>query len=136
MSISTMTYAGIMSPSVRIVFRCSFRNFFPAPQSQPVVPSLAEAVARSLVFLGQFVAFQNLRENSFHRKIIRIDDRVGCPNSSRVMRIARGSHGQTTNLCILEGVAVVATERCCRVEHLDRVNGQRFQSGKTNASPE
>src|SRR6266513_4104790 len=44
------------------------------------------------------------------------------------------SHGQSTNLRVLESVAVIAAEcgRC--VENLDRIDGQRFQSGKTDPS--
>src|SRR5437667_905065 len=53
-----------------------------------------------------------------------------------MMRVAGGSHGQTTNLRVLESVAVVAAQCGRRVENLDRIDGQRFQSGKTDAGAE
>src|SRR5207244_10665413 len=136
MSISTMTYAGIASESVAIPFRGQLGNFLPAPQSQPVVPGFAEAIAGGLVFLIQLVALQDLCENSFHGKIIGIDDGISCPNGSGMMRVAGRSHGQTANLRVLESVAVVAAERSRSVENLDRVHRQGFQSGKTDAGAE
>src|SRR6266540_544624 len=77
-----------------------------------------------------------MRENSFHRKVMGIDDSISCPNSSGMMRVAGGSHGQTANLRILESVTVVAAECGRRVENLDRIHRQHFQSGKTDAGAE
>src|SRR5215469_2197631 len=91
-------------------------------KSEPVVPGFAKAVARGLVLLSQFVALHYLREDSFHGKIVRIDDCISCSNGSCVMGVAGCSHGQTTNLCIFEGVAVVSAKRCRGIENLDGVN--------------
>ena len=74
------------------IFCGELGNFPSAAKSQPVVPRFAQTVAWGLVFLIQFVAFDDLGENSSHRKIVRVDDRVGRPNSSGVVRIAGGSH--------------------------------------------
>src|SRR5258708_36168079 len=117
------------------VFRGQLRDLFPASESQPIIPGFAEAVARGLVFLSQFVALYNLRENSFYRKIVGIDDRVRCSNGRRMVRVARRRHGQTTNLGVLERVTVIAAKRCRGIENLDRIDRQRFQSGKTDSGP-
>src|SRR5215475_5440805 len=84
------------------IFCGELGNFPAAAKSQPVVPRFAQTVARGLVLLIQFVAFEDLGENSSHRKIVRVDDRVSRPNSSGVMRIAGGGHGQTADLCVFE----------------------------------
>src|SRR5204863_998701 len=68
----------------------------------------------------------------FRRKIVGIHDRVSCSNSSRMMRVACGSHRQITNLCILESVTIITAKSGCGIEHLDRVNGEGFQGGKTD----
>src|SRR5436190_19193433 len=52
------------------------------------------------------------------------------------MRIARGDHRQSADLRVLEGVSVVAAQRRRGVENFDRIDGQRFQNGKTNAGAE
>ena len=105
------------------VFCGKLRNF-PSPlQPQPVVPGFAQAVSRGLIFLVQFVALYDLRENSFYGKIFGIHDRVSGANRGGMVRVARRSHGQAPNLRVLERVAVIAAKSCCGVEHLDRVNG-------------
>ena len=48
-----------------------------------------------------------------------------------MMRVAGGSHGQTSNLRILEGITIVAAQRSRGVENLDRIHRQRFQNGKS-----
>src|SRR2546427_3883092 len=53
-----------------------------------------------------------------------------------MMRVAGGSHGQTSNLRILEGITIVAAQRSRCVENLDRIHRQRFQNGKTDSGPE
>ena len=53
-----------------------------------------------------------------------------------MMRVAGGSHGQTSNLRILEGITIVAAQRSRGVENLDRIHRQRFQNGKTDSGPE
>src|SRR5262249_2075801 len=50
-----------------------------------------------------------------------------------MMRIAGRSHGQTANLRVFESITVVAPKGGCRVENLDCIHGQRFQSRKTDA---
>src|SRR5437867_12245698 len=49
------------------------------------------------------------------------------------MCIAGGGHGQTANLRILEGVAVVTAQRSRGIEDLYGINGQRFQCGETDS---
>src|SRR6267143_6630841 len=50
-----------------------------------------------------------------------------------MVRVAGRSHGQTANLRVLESVTVVAAKRGRRVENLNRVYWERFQSGKTDS---
>src|SRR5262249_31001663 len=51
-----------------------------------------------------------------------------CAHRSGVMRVAGGSHRQTSDLRIFESVAVVTAERGCCIKDLDRVHGKRLQS--------
>src|SRR6476619_5472379 len=48
--------------------------------------------------------------------------------------VAGRGHGQAADLCVLEGVTVIAAKSCRGVEHFDRIDSQRFQSGKTDPS--
>ena len=121
---------------VAAVFCGELWNFLSPPQSQPIVPCFAQAVARRLVFLIQFVALYDLRENSFHRKIVRVDDRVSRANGGGMMRVAGRSHGQTADLRVFESVTIVAAQRGCGVENFDRIDRQRLQSGKTDSGAE
>src|SRR4029077_4688978 len=51
-----------------------------------------------------------------------------------MMGVACRSHRQTADLRVLEGVTVIAAKSCRGVEHFDRIDSQRFQSGKTDPS--
>src|SRR2546428_45923 len=107
---------GVECPSTRIIFVLAVRcrilrgSRFSSPQSQPVVPGFSKAVARGLIFLIQFVALYDLRENSSYGKIVGIDDRVGSANSSGMVRVAGCGHGQALNLRVLERVTIIAAK--------------------------
>src|SRR5947208_15297679 len=77
-----------------------------------------------------------LSENSFHRKIFRIQNGVSRADSGGVMRVAGSDHGQIPDLCVLERVTVVATQSSRRVENFDRINRQRFQDRESDSSAE
>src|SRR5882762_6593420 len=104
------------------VFCSQLGDLFPASQSQPIVPGFSKAVARGLVFLSQFVALYNLRENSFYGKITGIDDRVSGSHGRRMVRVARRGHRQGPNLRVLESVTVIAAKSGRRIENLDRIH--------------
>src|SRR5215475_2129233 len=87
---------------VATVFCGKLWNFPSPPQSQPIIPCFPQTIARCLVFLVEFVAFYDLRENSFCRKVIRIDDRISRSNSGGMMGVAGGGHRQTADLPALK----------------------------------
>src|SRR5215472_14109924 len=118
---------------VATVFCGKLRNLSSAPQSQPIIPCLTQAVARCLVFLVEFVALYYLRENSSCRKIIRVDDRIRRANSSGMMGIAGGGHRQTADLRVFESVSVVTTQCGCGIENFDRIDGKRLESGQADS---
>src|SRR5213078_2860593 len=108
--------------SVTAIFSRKLWNFFAATKTQPVVPGFAQAVARCEISLVEFVALEDLGENSFHRKIVRIQNSIGGADSRGVMRVTGCNHGQTANLRIFERVTVVAAQGRRGVENFDRVN--------------
>src|SRR5205814_8131553 len=81
------------SAPVLAVFCCKFWNFLPASQSQPIVPGFAEAITRGQIFLVELVALQYLGENSFHGKIVGVQNRVSSPDGRGMMCVARRGHG-------------------------------------------
>src|SRR5712671_1433471 len=58
------------------VARSDIGKFFPA-QTQPVVPGLSHAIARSEIALVELVAFEELRESGFHRQLFTVKDGIG-----------------------------------------------------------
>src|SRR6266480_5250815 len=84
--------SGNLAP-VLAVFCCKLWNFLPASQSQPIVPGFAEAIARGQILLVELVTLQYLGENSFHGKIVGVQNRVSSPDSRGMMCVARGGHG-------------------------------------------
>ena len=80
-----------------------------------------------LIFLVELVALYNLRKNCFRGKIVAVHNRVSGPDSGGMMCIARCGHGQVANLCILEGVTIVAAQRGRGIENFDGINRQGFQ---------
>src|SRR5205085_2453249 len=95
-----------------------------------------EAIARRLILLVQLIALQDLRQNSLHREIARIDDGVSRSNGGGMMCVASRSHGQAANLCVFESVAVIPPQGRGGVENLDGIDRQRFQSRKTDSGAE
>jgi hypothetical protein len=53
-----------------------------------------------------------------------------------MMCVTGCSHRQTADLRVFESVTVVTTERGCRIENLNRIDGQRLESGQPDSSAE
>src|SRR5437763_12065558 len=70
------------------IFGREFGNFFPTTKAEPIVPGFAQAVAGGEVLLVKFVALVDLGENSFHRKIVRVENRVAGADGRGMVRVA------------------------------------------------
>src|SRR5438094_10636499 len=82
----------ILAP-VLAVFCRKLLNLLPASQSQPIVPGFAEAIPRGQIFLVELVALQYLGQNSFHGKIVGVQNGVSSPDGRGMMCVARRGHG-------------------------------------------
>src|SRR5947208_13577587 len=67
-----------------------------------------------------------LSENSFHRKIFRIQNGVRRADSGGVMRVAGSDHGQIPDLCVLERVTVISAQGGRSVKNFDRIHWERL----------
>src|SRR5205823_11843548 len=119
-----------------VIFSSELGNFFAAAKTEPVVPGFAQAVARREISLVELVALEDLGEDSCHRKIVRVQNRVSGSDGCGMMRIASGDHGQISDLRVLERVTVIAAQCGCSIENFNRVNRKRFQDRETNPGAE
>src|SRR5256886_11188489 len=84
--------SGKVAP-VLAVFCGKLWNLLPASQSQPIVPGFAEAIPGGQIFLVELVALQYLGDNSFHGKIVGVQNGVSSPDGRGMMCVARRGHG-------------------------------------------
>src|SRR5437764_13287367 len=101
-----------------------FRQLLPPPQAHPVVPGFPYAIARREIFLVEFVALDELREDASGREIGGIQNGVGSDDRLAKMRIARRGHRQSATLRVFECVTLVATQRDAVVETYERTDGR------------
>ena len=104
------------------IFGSEFGNSFPAAETHPIVPGFAQAVSRGEVLLIELVALEDLREHTFHREIIGVQNGVGGADRRSMMGIAGRNHWQTAKLRIFKGVSIVTAQRGGGVENFDRVD--------------
>ena len=91
----------------------------------------SHAVAWREILLVEFVTLEDLREHTAHREVFGVQNGVSRADSGVMVRVARRGHGQTADLRIFEGIAIVAAQRGGGVEDLERVDRQMSQGWRT-----